>query len=300
MFQKIAHILFLLSFPIVFAQIAHYNYFPSLQPQHILDTKLDDISFAFSMRVLESDYDGPLIRLRRDSDDTEMDFGWGDNDIVDVAAIDTWRASANVFVVTWYDQSGLGRNAEQATTDHQPEFITTNPDHPYFVGDGVNDHLDVNTSIQTLTNAGVDGTVFTVVYTTGIRQFSFGTVKPGSGADRWATHLNWNDNQLYFDSGVCCDYTVRNISNTNNEWQQLSFIREPVVQSIRKNGVLQRSGNYSNGPCTATNGFGILYPNGFNGLFATNRYTEMIMYSIGVDNTNTSEIEENQLNFWQL
>lgn len=295
-------ILFLLVISLlkVQAQIAHYNYFPSLQPQHILDTKLDDISFAFSMRVLESDYNGPLVRLRRDSDDAEMDFGWGDNDIVDVDAIDTWRAGANVYLVTWYDQSGLGRDAVQATANFQPEFITTDPDRPYFVGDGSNDRLDVNTSIQTLTNGGIDGTVFTVIYSTKKSQFAFGTRAPGNNSNRWASHINWTNDLVYFDSGVCCVDAVRSASNTNDEWQQFSMIREPVVQTIRKNGTILNTGNYTNGRCTATNEFGILYTNGNNSQYATNRFTELIMYSVGVDTTNVSEIESDQFFFWGL
>ncbi len=281
-----------------FGQIASYNQFPTMRPNHILDEKLNNISFAFSMRVLESDYNGPLIRLRRDSDNAELDFGWADNDVVDVAAINTWRAGANVFLVTWYDQSGLGRDAVQNTAAFQPQFIT-DPTRPYFVGDGANDRLDVNTSIQTLTNAGVDGSVFTVVFTTSNQNFSFGTRQPGVNANRWSTHINWTDNTIYFDSGICCD-GVRSTANINNQWQQLSFIRGPIVQTIRRGGTILRTGNYTNGRCTATNNFGILYSNGNASQFATNRYTEFIMYSMDIGTTTITEIEVDQIDYWGL
>ena len=56
---------------VVYGQIANYNHYPTIKPSHILDEKLTDISFAFSMRVLESDYTGAIVRLRRASDNAE-------------------------------------------------------------------------------------------------------------------------------------------------------------------------------------------------------------------------------------
>ncbi|MEW7278063.1 arabinofuranosidase catalytic domain-containing protein [Aquimarina sp. 2201CG1-2-11] len=282
-----------------FGQISQYNHFPTMMPSHILDEKLTNISFALSFRVLESDYNGPLVRLRRDSDNAQSDFGWADNDIVDIAAIDAWRGAANVFVVIWYDQSGQGRNAIQNTDAFQPQFIT-DPIRPYFFGDGNNDRLDINTSIQILTNAGVNGSVLTVIYSTSKSQFAFGTRQPGNNPNRWSTHINWSNNQVYFDSGICCDNSVRYAANTNNEWQQFSFIRENTIQTIRKNGIILRTGNYNNGRCTATNNFGILYTNGNNSQFATNRFTELIMYNMEITLADTLEIEESQTSFWNL
>ncbi|WP_062058020.1 arabinofuranosidase catalytic domain-containing protein [Aquimarina longa] len=281
-----------------YGQIDQYNHFPTMRPSHILDAKLTTISFALSFRVLESDYNGPLVRLRRSSDNAEQDFGWSDNDIVDVAAIDTWRSGSDVFVVIWYDQSGLGRNAIQNTNSFQPRFIT-DLTRPYFFGDGIDDRLDINTSIQVLTNAGINGSVFTIIYTTSKGQFSFGTRQPGVNRNRWSTHINWSNNNMYFDSGICCD-GVRSVANTNNQWQQLSFIRANIVQTIRRSGTILRTGNYTNGPCTATNGFGILYTNGNNSQFATNRFTELIMYQMDISLSDIQEIENNQIDFWNL
>ncbi len=298
MLYRICVIITVLIVNISFGQITQYNQFPTIRPSHILDEKLNEISFALSLRVLESDYNGALIRLRRSSDNAEQDFGWGDNNIVDIAAINAWRGGANVFVVVWYDQSGLGRNAIQNTRNFQPRFIP-DANRPYFFGDGVNDRLDINTSIQTLTNAGVNGSVLMVTFTTQNNQFTFGTRQPGNNGNRWSTHANWTNNLIYFDSGICCD-GVRSAFNTNNQWQQLSFIRATVVQTIRRNTTVLRTGNYTRGRCTATNGFGILYSNGFNAEFATNRITEMVMYRTDINAAEMIEIEEDQIDFWNL
>ncbi len=296
--KKLLYIILFFSY-LSFGQISQYNNFPTIRPSHILDEKLTDISFAFSLRVLESDYNGPIVRLRRANDNAQQDFGWSDNDIVDITAINTWRGAANVFVVIWYDQSGLGRNAVQNTNAFQPRFIT-DPTRPYFFGDGIDDRLDINTSIQILTNSGVNGSVFTVIYSTSNNQFSFGTRQPGVNTNRWSIHVNWTNNNLYFDSGICCSSPVRSASNPNNQWQQLSFIRANVIQTIRRTGTVIRTGNYTLGRCTATNGAGILYSNGFNQEFATNRFTELIMYRMDINLTDIQEIEQNQIDFWNL
>ena len=81
------------------SQIGNYNTFPSLPPLHLLDDVdlLQDISFAYSMRLLESDYEGPLVRLRRASDNAERDFFCNQEDKVNVLEIDNWRNGSNVF-----------------------------------------------------------------------------------------------------------------------------------------------------------------------------------------------------------
>ncbi|WP_158250379.1 hypothetical protein [Aquimarina sp. I32.4] len=48
------------------------------------------------------------------------------------------------------------------------------------------------------------------------------------------------------------------------------------------------------------NGAGILYSNGYNQEFATNRFTELIMYRMDINLTEIHEIEESQINFLNL
>ena len=280
-----------------YSQIAQHNHFPTIKPSHILDEKLENISFALSMRVVESNYDGPLVRLRRASDNVEMDFKWGDNDIVDVAAINTWRGASNVHLVTWYDQSGLNRNAVQPDANRQPQFL---PDaaHPYFQGNGTT-RLDINTSIQVLTNAGANGSVLGIFTATKRNQHSFGVLR---GRNRWSTHINWGDNNMYFDPGICCN-SPRSFDNTANvnKWNQYTFIRTNTTVFARQKSVLKFTGNHTTGRCTINNNFGILYANGTNSsAHSTIKISEMIMYNTDISATNYSEIEENQIKFWDL
>jgi hypothetical protein len=82
---------------------------------------------AYSMRRLYSAYSGNAIRLRRDSDDAESDFGFdatdGDYQLVDTAAISTWLGGATGYVVTRYDQSGNSEDETQATSSEQPVYV---------------------------------------------------------------------------------------------------------------------------------------------------------------------------------
>lgn len=282
------------------AQISNYNHYPSLKPFHILDDKLTDISFAFSMRVLESDYNGPLIRLRRSSDNAEEDFSWSDNDIVDINAINTWRNGSNVFVRTWYDQSGQGRNATQTDINSQPEFfpeILT----PHFQGDGVDDFLIIETpnGVQDVTNSGNQGTVITVLRATIKNQHSFGVL---NNNNRWSTHVNWSDSRLYFDPGICCNATRSfNNSSNNNAWMLYTFIKTDTNVLARSDGVERFNGSHTTGRCTRTDNFTIGWANGNQtNNRSTTAFLEFIMYRNDIIPTIYEEIENNGIAFWNL
>jgi len=284
---------------IAYGQIANYNHFPTIKPSHILDEKLTDISFAFSMRVLESDYTGPLIRLRKGTN-TQKDFSWGDNDIVNVEAINAWRGGDNVYVHTWYDQSGLGRDAVQTARNQQPRFY---PDAtmPYFQGDGSNDHLTVDTlnGIQDVTNNGNQGTVLTVMRATTKSQHSFGVL---TGSDRWSTHINWSNNNVYFDPGICCN-NPRFFANSNNvnNWILYTFIKTRTNAIARADGIEKFNGAHTMGICTRTEDFAIGWATGDQSSnHSTTSFTEMIMYKTDIATVEYQEIEENTITFWGI
>lgn len=71
------------------------------------------ISAMYGVKRLLAAYVGPLFRVARASDATELDIGiaTGTNE-ADWAALNAFGAGTSVYVVTWYDQSG---NAQHAT-----------------------------------------------------------------------------------------------------------------------------------------------------------------------------------------
>lgn len=73
---------------------------------------------AFSTRKLRTAYSGQCLRVRRSSDNAEQDIGFASNKL-DTASLLTFVGAGDGFVVTWYDQSGNGRDAAQATAGNQ-------------------------------------------------------------------------------------------------------------------------------------------------------------------------------------
>lgn len=77
---------------------------------------------AYSMRRLYADYIGDSFRIRRDSDDAEMDAPFLANGDLDVATVTAWLGGSAGFVTTRYDQSGNADNEIQAIDARQPAF----------------------------------------------------------------------------------------------------------------------------------------------------------------------------------
>jgi hypothetical protein len=80
-------------------------------------------SAAYSLRNLSSAYTGPLIRVRRSSDNVERDIYGTFRGDLDLAALTSFVGANSGFVTTWYDQSGTGRHATQATAASQPRIV---------------------------------------------------------------------------------------------------------------------------------------------------------------------------------
>lgn len=298
--KKIITVLILCAVFELQAQVGDFNQYPTMQPQHILDENLEDISFAFSLRVLESNYNGALIRLRRASDNLEEDFYCSDKDMVDIDAINIWRNGSNVYVTIWYDQSGLNRNATQTTINAQPRFypVATNP---YFQGDGSNDHLTVDTpnGIQDVTNNGNEGTVLMISKATTKNQHTFGVL---TGRDRWSTHMNWGNNNAFFDPGICCNST-RFFTNTSsvNVWKHYTFIKTNTNATARLNSVTVMNGAHTTGICTRTEDFAIGWATGSKAsAHSTSSFAELIMYKTNITPVAYQEIEENAITYWNL
>lgn len=79
---------------------------------------------AYSARRLSSAYAGPLLRIRRSSDNAEQDIGFAGANL-DVAGATAFIAGGSGFISKWYDQSGNARDAAQATAANQPQIVLT-------------------------------------------------------------------------------------------------------------------------------------------------------------------------------
>jgi hypothetical protein len=92
-------------------------------------TSLNAARGLYALQRVLSTYGGPVVKLRRSSDNVEADFyarttlSVANMTTIDEINLITWMgASTNVFVTIWYDQSGRSNNAVQATTANQPRL----------------------------------------------------------------------------------------------------------------------------------------------------------------------------------
>ncbi|MEO6732367.1 MAG: T9SS type A sorting domain-containing protein [Ferruginibacter sp.] len=78
---------------------------------------------AYSVRKLSTTYNGPALRVRRDSDHTEQDIAFTAGGDLDQAALLAFTGTGNGFIVSWYDQSGNSYHATQASVASQPRIV---------------------------------------------------------------------------------------------------------------------------------------------------------------------------------
>jgi hypothetical protein len=77
---------------------------------------------AYSLRLLDKDYTGDAVRVRRASNNDEQDIGFDSNGDLDTSALATFCSGTDCFVKVWYDQSSNGNDATQTTTSEQPKI----------------------------------------------------------------------------------------------------------------------------------------------------------------------------------
>ena len=79
---------------------------------------------AYSLLRVRSSYAGACLRVRRSSDNTESDIGFGSNNKIDQSALLSFVGSGDGYVTKWYDQSGLALDAYQTTQGAQPMIVS--------------------------------------------------------------------------------------------------------------------------------------------------------------------------------
>lgn len=92
-------------------------------PALLLDTYSDSV-VAIALIKLSSTYTGDCIRVRRDSDNAESDIGF-DGNLMDTTTLTSFVGMGSGYVVTWYDQSGIGNDMTQVDTSKQPLIVDT-------------------------------------------------------------------------------------------------------------------------------------------------------------------------------
>jgi len=104
--------------------------------------------FGFSLQRLSSTYTGPTVRIRRGSDNVELDFyadvmgNLGTRVGGSGQSLANWLSGAVGYMSIWYDQSGLNHHATQTSTSVQPiidlvnNWVDFKPDKQMTLQDG--------------------------------------------------------------------------------------------------------------------------------------------------------------------
>ena len=77
---------------------------------------------AYSLRLLDNTYTGDAIVVRRASDNTTQAIGFVNNEL-DTTSLESFCSGTDGFVTTWYDQSGNGNDATNASASNQPQIV---------------------------------------------------------------------------------------------------------------------------------------------------------------------------------
>lgn len=119
-------------------------------------------SCLYSLRRLRSTYTGPLVNVRRASDNATLDIGFIQTafgatgiDGLDIAALQTFCAGTDGFVTKWYDQSSAGNHASQLTAANQPKIATAG----VAISSGGTPCLDASWNITSLLTAVASSTL---------------------------------------------------------------------------------------------------------------------------------------------
>ncbi len=90
-----------------------------------MDSYTSDLAGLWSVsRRLLTSYTGPLIRVRRSSDDAELDIG-NVGGALDQSALLSFVGGNSAYIRTVYDQSGLSRDYSQSTNSQQFRIVNS-------------------------------------------------------------------------------------------------------------------------------------------------------------------------------
>jgi hypothetical protein len=193
---------------------------------------------AYSVRKLRNAYTGFCLKVRRSSDNTTQDIGFDSNGDLDTAAITSFVGANDGFVDTWYDQSGNGVNAVQATAGSQPQIVSSGT----IQTTGTKTSILALNKFMTFTSATVTRHTQLLVgkknSATSNRLIAFGP-KVGEGANPVLAH--WNDSQIYFQWEDYYTQLNSNIANINYEVIIASTTSATTATTARKGSTLATS-----------------------------------------------------------
>jgi hypothetical protein len=283
---------------------------------------LDQVSggtVAYGLRRLRSAYTGSAIQVRRSSDNSVQNIGFNPMGDLDVVALMDFTGTGSAYISIWYDQSGNGTNATQATTSLQPSIVTS----------GVLNIMDGRPAIK---YDGVDDTMrFNRTISDDFSILSCFSINAGSGVphtfdvapyDAWTEHSGLIDEEVATttnDFGSSVDNTGRiyaGVGNpagdqsvsidapgyNDNDMHWMAFIRQKVSGQFTlfgDNTSYSRSGAYTGSSTAATTmSLGRLLSNNTPSI---NGYiNEVLIYNSALSNANRQALQKDEGRYYNM
>ena len=181
---------------------------------------------AYSLRQLSSTYTGPAIKVQDNVGGATQDIGFDSNGELDTTALAAYGGSNDVFVETWYDQSGNSNDATQTSSSARPKIydgttgVVTENGKPAVEFDRSNDnHLDYSNSISNATNAIVVAKNTASSWGDITGQFG-GSLRCLSNAD-W--HASTNSDDFHYLGSLFIDGTQLSSGTIDAAFQRLIY-----------------------------------------------------------------------------
>jgi hypothetical protein len=155
----------------------------------------------WALRKVRMSYAGPLIKIRRSSDNATQDIGFLNDGSLDTTAISSFVGANSAFVETWYDQSLNGRDFQQGILAVQPRIVNAGTldmvsGFPALKFDGTDDYMELAFT-DAINILAVDFATFIVQKRNAAG--TKGIILTGGGAAN-NTLTQWSDNIFYIQN----------------------------------------------------------------------------------------------------
>jgi len=245
---------------------------------------------AYSLRSLSNSYVGPVVTVRRSTDNAEQ--GFTSTEVSD-GTLAAWCGGGDGFVKTWHDQSHNGRDATQTTTAAQPKIVSsgvvvTEGGKAALQFDGANDFLTTS-AVATAPNASAfmvakAGEWMNPAGYRGIASHAYSTsltLGIGFAALAGASSQDWLAGDiLSFGSGYGAASTPRAIGPvaSGSDIRCVTTILGSTAAEVRINGALASTRVSSSGAIAATTGAILIGAGRVNAEFWLGTISEMMYY----------------------
>lgn len=176
-----------------------------------------DVVVAYGFKLFRAAYTGPVARVRRGTDSALMDFYASTTGALGTAALgtgtslSTWLGAATGYISTWYDQTGRGKHAAQATTTSQPSVVQSGGQASVYLNSALTLRGGNVFDTTTVTDMHISFASTEVTRSNNFLISLDGT--SATGDRRLSVHAPWSSGVWYFDACDALDNRSESAAN---------------------------------------------------------------------------------------